>query len=327
MGVTVSFTGHQPDSSIRDAALTWARSFAEETQWTVSDVVCIERPRGFLGDQVLEVPKVVGLTFIPHFACEPVPLLFLQSTGQLVDAFFLDEGNGDVRLQREVLVKTQFAGPTVHAEVCEFLKAVKERFVPDLKVDDESGFFSTGDTAALNLATDAAWARILERTQELSEPGADLAIGGIPMRVQASEREPLSDEHRELLEGLETWLATRYGGFGLDFDRTTSSVEHLDLLMIEVDQEGWCDDIEGEEAERIAHALGATFGQAVAATLGGHWEVDPEEGLVLTEIGGAGLIMNPFQVAASRIAYGPSHAFEYHFAVYRDLARRLTSSE
>ena len=327
MGVTVSFTGHQPESGARDAALTWARTFAKETQWVVADTVCIERARGFLGDQVLEAPKVLGLTFTPHFACEPVPLLFLQSTGQLVDAFVFDEGNGDVRLQREVFVKTQFAGPTVHAEVCQFLATLKKRFVPDLEVDDESGFFTTGDAAALELATDAAWARILERSRTLREPGAPLAIGGIPIREQARECPPLSNEHRELLEELETWLATRYGGFGLDFDRSSSSIEHLDLLMIEADQEGWCDNVEGPETEQIAHALGATFGQTVATNLGGHWEVDPDEGLVLTEIGGVGLIMNPFQVAASRIAHGPSHAFEYHFAAYRDLARRLTASE
>ena len=99
------------------------------------------------------------------------------------------------------------------------------------------------------------------------------------------------------------------------------------FFLLREDEPAVGDDVEGPEAEQIAHALGATFGQTVATNLGGHWEVDPDEGLVLTEIGGVGLIMNPFQVAASRIAHGPSHAFEYHFAVYRDLARRLTASE
>ena len=330
MGVTVAFTGQQDEPSLRDDAIAWARGFAAEMEWTVAHTVCVERPRGVLGDQVLEVPKVMGLSLLPHFACEPVPLLFLQSTGHLVDSFILDEGNGDIRLEHEVLVKTQFAGASVHAEVCQFLVALKERFVPNLEVDDETGFFATGDAAALAGSMDAAWERILHGIGAFREPGTELDIGGIPVRVAAEDRPGgayalVSNEHRQLLDGLETWLTTRYGGFGLDFDRTAASVEHLDLLMLEADQEGWCNDIEDAEAERIAHALGATFGHTVAALLGGQWELDSEEGLVLAEVGGVGLIMNPFEVAASRIAHGPSHAFEHHFAVYENLAQRLAT--
>ena len=41
--------------------------------------------------------------------------------------------------------KTQFAGPDVHIAVCALLRYVKERYAPDLWVEDESGYFETGD--------------------------------------------------------------------------------------------------------------------------------------------------------------------------------------
>lgn len=329
MGVTVAFTGRQAEPRFRQDALEWAQGFATDMEWDATPV-SVERHRGFLGNQVLEVPRVEGLSLLPHFACEPVPLLFLDSSGHVVDSVLVDEGDGDIRVEPQVLVKTQFAGAGVHIEVCQFLAALKKAYVPDLEVDDETGFFSTGDERRLTEALDAGWERILHEISELREPGAALAIGGIPLRVPAEDRPAgayaqVTDEHRELLDGLESWLSTRYGGFGLDFDRTLSSIEHLDLLMLESDKEGWCDDLEDAEAERLAHALGATFGRTVATVLGGQWELDESEGLMLSEVGSVGLQMNPFQVAADRIARGPSYAFAHHFAVYEDLVKRLSN--
>ena len=328
MGVTIGYPGLQPDEDIRTESLAWARSFAADMEWAVEEID-VERPRGSLGHRVLEVPRIGGLSLLPHFACEPVPLLFLETTGHLIDSILLDEGEGDITLQDEALVKTHFAGPVIHAEICQFLAQLRQQFIPDLYVDDETGFFETGDTDRLNRAFNESWGGILEAVAELrDEPGSIFEIGGIAVRVPAEDRPAGTDaqlpsDHKNLLDELETWLMTRYGGFGLDFNRSAESVEHLDLLMLEADREGWCDDPEDEETERLAYAMGATFGRTVAATIGGQWEVDENEGLMLTEVGGVGMMLNPFEVAAHRIAHGPAFSFEYQYKTYRDLAARL----
>lgn len=332
MGVTIGFNGVQPDPVLREQALEWACAFAADMEWAF-EKVSIERARGFLGHRVLEAPRISGLSLLPHFACEPVPLQFLESTGDLVDSVLVDEGEGDIRLQDEALTKTQFAGPAIHAEVCQFLAELRERFVPNLTVDDETRFFETGDTARLQHAFDEAWASIVDGVAPLrEEPGGMYEVGGVLLRVPSEDRAPdgdgsLQQDHKELLSALETWLMTRYGGFGLDFDRSPRTIENLDLLMVEADKEQWFQaEDEEEEAEQLVHAMGAAFGRTIESTLGGRWELDEEEGLTLTEIGGVGIIVNPFEVAAQRFTFGPAFAFQHHYDLFRDLTVRLSAT-
>ena len=329
MGVTIGYSGLQTDPGLRAEALDWARAFATEMEWAFEEIT-IERPRGFLGHRVLEVPRIEGLSLLPHFASEPVPLLFLDTTGHLVDSILTDEGEGDIRLQDEVLTKTQFAGPAVHVEVCQFLAELRNRFVPGLTVDDETGFFESANLERLNQALDAGWDAIIEGISDMrDEHGSAFEVGGILVRVPAEDRpsgaeSQIEPAHRQLLDELETWLMTRYGGFGLDFDRSEQAVEHLDLLMLEADNEGWfSEESDGEEAEQLVHAMGAAFGRTVESTLGAQWELDEEQGLVLAEVGSVGVIMNPFQIAAQRFAHGPAFAFAHQFDVHRELVRRL----
>ncbi len=327
MGASLGFSGRQTEPTKLEEAISWARTFARDMEWECADV-SFERSRGVMGTQPLERPQIAGLSLTPHFACEPVPLLFLESTGQLVDSVVIDEGDGVIRVEPQVMVKTQFAGAAVHAEVCGFLAELRQRFIPDLQVDDETGFSDDGDEARLQRYLDTCWDRLLEEIREVAEPGDRLEIGGIPVQVPPTDayvetQRGLDEDQQRILKELELWLVTRYGGFGLEFDRSRSAVEHLDLLMHESDQEGWCADPEDEDAERLAHGLGAAFGSTVEMLLGARWEADEEEGFVLADVGGVGLSLNPFQVAADRIAHGPSRAFAHHLAVYEDLARRL----
>ena len=47
-------------------------------------------------------------------------------------------------------VKTQFAPPEIHVEICDALHRLQEEFGREkLSVDDESGYFQTRDMAAL----------------------------------------------------------------------------------------------------------------------------------------------------------------------------------
>ena len=151
MGVTLQFRGTQPDRNLRNGAIEAAVVFSREMEWAAQPLR-LEKPRGFLAHRVLEHPVLEGVSLLPHFACEPIPLLFLETSGVLLDSYLEDEGNNDVRFNDSPLVKTQFAGPRVHMEICEFLQEMKRRFVPDLDVDDETGFFQSHDEEALRAA-------------------------------------------------------------------------------------------------------------------------------------------------------------------------------
>ncbi|MAG57154.1 MAG: hypothetical protein CMJ83_12745 [Planctomycetes bacterium] len=327
MGVTISFRGRQESASLRQQALDQARAFATEMEWGHRPLELSAR-RGFLGSQVLETPHLRGLSLIPHFACEPIPMLFSETTGHLLDAQVWDEGQNDVQLLDQVMVKTHFGGPEVHSEVCDFLANLKEHVLPDLDVDDETGFFKTADLAARDQSFDAAWDAVLADVPRRPEPGEVFAIGGFEFHGPRF-LDPIGPEQEKMLQDLEAWLTVRYGGFGLTFERTHDGIENLDLLMHEADTEGWFDDLGSAEAEGLAHGLGATFGAILAELLGGEWtpggDDDDDEGLVLHNVGRIGLSVDPFQIAAERIAHGPSHAFVHHVTAFEELARRLTA--
>jgi hypothetical protein len=327
MGVTIAFRGLQRDRGLQRQSLAYARGFAREMEWRRTPVE-LRKPRGLLGRQILEMLQVDGLILLPHFACEPVPLLFLESTGHLVDSYFQHTGDDDVRLMDEILVKTQFAGPAVHAEICAFLADLKNRFVPGLEVDDETEFFRTGDATALALAFESAWTAIIDALPGTLAADTEYTIGGFHFRgpLRPPPADPLKDvalDHCRLLFALEEYLTVRYGGLGLRFDRQQECIENLDLLMHEAEKERWFKSLDGRDSETLVHSIGATFGHTLAALLGGHWTLDENEGLLLRDVGGVGLVVNPFQVAADRVVFGPSHGFAHHFTTFENLVRRL----
>lgn len=328
MGVSISFRGAQPSPPLRAAALSFAREHASAMEWRV-EAVSLERPQAFLGTRVFECARIEGVSLLPHFACEPLPLVFLDGPGLLVDSFVRDEGRNEVSLTDGPLLKTQFAGPAVHEEVCDFLAELKRRFVPDLEVDDESGFYAGRDREALEAAYAAAWKEIAAQVRDsLREGSAVFEVGGFHfdragVDSSGGEWSLLEAEHRALVEQAEAWLASRFGGLGYKLDRTRASVEDLDLVMSDADDEGWAEQLDDPDVEAFVHASGAAFGRTLAALLGGAWRFDEEDGLVLADVGGLGLRVNPFQVAADRLVGGPAHGFGHHLGLFDAFVRHL----
>lgn len=326
MGLCLSFLGSLPDRRARRAALEFASAFATDNEWTATPV-SISRPKATLAGRPLSDVRVEGVSLLPHFACEPLPLLFLDGPGTLVDLFMKDEGDDRIGLTAEPIVKTHFAGAAVHDEVCRFLRELRERFLPNLRVDDESGYFADPDRERLARALDTEWTTIL------GEIAADLGampfeLGGfqiVPAEAgpPAEEFAALTPEQRDAVLRSETWLLTRYGGFGTTLDRSRASVADLDLLMSDADDEHYADRGEDEDVVDFAGATGAHFGRILVQLLGGFWTVDEEEGLQLRDVGGIGLRVNPFDVAAARVGGGPPHDFERYLEVFEEFRRRL----
>jgi hypothetical protein len=85
--------------------------------------------------------------------------------------------------------KTQFAGPRVHAAVCDLLRHVKARYAPDLEVTDDSEYFADGDYAKLE-ASFAYIERMVDLTTQAfatvtSGSSAPKTLDGLLDRVNA----------------------------------------------------------------------------------------------------------------------------------------------
>jgi hypothetical protein len=101
MGVTIFYRGRAADQASVDRVLEAAAEFARTRRWPA-------------------IPSSNSLLLEPPRNCETLDITF------------------DERLAFEGAVKTQFAGPAVHRQIIELLRALREHLA-DLEVDDEAG--------------------------------------------------------------------------------------------------------------------------------------------------------------------------------------------
>ena len=91
-----------------------------------------------------------GVSLQLHPNCETLTLYFDQE-GRLMDPIGLIMiREGRLKPQSAYLsVKTQFAPPEVHISIIKLLEFLKNRYIPDLEVMDEGGYWESRDEAAL----------------------------------------------------------------------------------------------------------------------------------------------------------------------------------
>src|SRR5262245_40372583 len=142
MGVSISVSGSIRSPEVRKSLLRWLEETAADLEWTrrpVSLGFKKARVRAGAKTSFLELPSASGVSLLPHFACEELPIVFLEADGTLVEELVEDHASETPTFLAGVLVKTQFAGPAAHREICEVLREMKARFAPSLAIDDETG--------------------------------------------------------------------------------------------------------------------------------------------------------------------------------------------
>jgi hypothetical protein len=255
-------------------------------------------------------------------------MVFLESGGTLVDEILEDSTGAAPTFLAGILVKTQFAGPGVHAEVCDFLAEARDRFAPGLAIDDETGFLGARDAAALARAFDEGWAGIRAKVvADRPAPGARFQVGEFPFEVPrgaapGGEFGAVSGEHRALVLSADSAFVGRFGGFGTTLDHTRRSVLDLELAISDVDEASVPKDPPDAATQEVAFAAGAYFGRTLVAVLGGAWKVEDGQ-LVVADVGRSGLVVDPFQVARDRVVNGPPCSFAHHVDVYERIAANL----
>jgi hypothetical protein len=96
-----------------------------------------------------------GVSFSPHPQCETVTLFFNAScmlTSPLAVAFSAEEGY-PAQLDWQS-VKTQYAGVETHVAIVRLLRYLQGKYLHDLEVHDEGGYWETNDLAALQAKLD-----------------------------------------------------------------------------------------------------------------------------------------------------------------------------
>ena len=330
MGVSIGFSGAVQAEQVRRDFLEWAAATARDMDWTSRPVEMAfkkARLRAGARKSFLEMPSARGLSFLPHFACEELPIVFVENDGTLVEELVQDSGSDAPTLLGGAIVKTQFAGAPVHREICELLGGVKQRFAPDLAIDDESGYFATHDEAALQRAFAEGWDEIRAKVRaDRHRAGSRFQIGEFPFEVPlAPAGEELADlgaDDRGLLLAADQACIGSFGGFGTTLDHSPASILDLELAISDVDEPGYRKDPARPEIATLALQSGAYFGRTVVAVLGGAWRSEDDR-LVVADVGRSGLIVDPFQVARDRILNGPPFSFIHHLEVYERLATNL----
>lgn len=124
MAVSLSVTGRLCTLDRRAEAVRFARERAADLEWRCEDV-SYSFPAADVreGGRTRRVApfRASGVVLLPHFACEPLPLLFADDEATLLDAYVHEGDDGRKTFEGGALVNTQFAGAAVHREICEFL--------------------------------------------------------------------------------------------------------------------------------------------------------------------------------------------------------------
>lgn len=97
-----------------------------------------------------------GMSLILHKDCEPLWLTF-EPNGYLIDvAAMVMIAKGDIKLEKSWRsTKTQFAPIEVHIGIVKLLQYVKRRYIANLEVYDDGGYWESGNLNELKRRRDS----------------------------------------------------------------------------------------------------------------------------------------------------------------------------
>ena len=131
-GVNIGFDGTAANAVAFQGVILAAELYAECLLWTVKEAnIAFVSLMRRVGDTEQEYRgPLTGIGIYPHPMCEPVYIQF----------------GTDLIMQN--YVKTQFAGPMIHAQIIQLFKALEPNLTK-LNIRDEGEFWETGDHVKL----------------------------------------------------------------------------------------------------------------------------------------------------------------------------------
>ena len=121
------------------------------------------------GSQITGHLPLKGIVLTLNPKCETLEFLF-DSNGNLRDPIsMVNISEGTLKPEDVwISVKTQYAGPETHIGVIGLLKYLKKLYIPDLEVQDEGGYWETGNFKILKEKMDFVGEKIAAVSAELS---------------------------------------------------------------------------------------------------------------------------------------------------------------
>lgn len=157
MGVTIHYRGTIDEPArIRDLqreladiakSIGWEHSLLDE-DWTVPPDAVLVHEQG--AAKITGHLGLKGISLLPGGGGETLSF-FVDATGRLRSIMGMIqqcEGRGTTDPDW-VSMKTQFLTPDIHVWIVGLLKYLQKRYFSNLEVDDEGGFWETGDRTAL----------------------------------------------------------------------------------------------------------------------------------------------------------------------------------
>jgi len=148
MGITIHYHGRLDDPLRIDDALAMIRAWCADHEWPCRWLEFEVKGSHitYVDDEERRVEldtRWRGWTIQPHPECESLLLAF-DDAARLMMCF--DAADGERMVMYSLFVKTQFAPPQVHIEICELLHRLQSEFARrGLVVSDEGEYFETGD--------------------------------------------------------------------------------------------------------------------------------------------------------------------------------------
>lgn len=175
MGVTIHYAGELSSLDVLPVLLEELQDLANEADWSITSIE----------PDIFHLPgrspmQAEGLLVQVHPEAEPLNMIFNRE-GKLVNFLYLvanaidpnkpqetkdikiyvQDVNGELRESVDALkdyekyglwyssTKTQFAGPLAHITLCKLLRYLKTKYFKHLEVNDEGGYWETGEVEQL----------------------------------------------------------------------------------------------------------------------------------------------------------------------------------
>jgi hypothetical protein len=159
MGLTVYYRGMLDDHEQAACLINELREIAEicgwekgglDEDWTLPPQARVVVLPGLSDYRIVGHLALKGVEILPHPSCEPVSFYF-DSRGTLwsVPGRALSLDQRERPDQTFISVKTQFAPAEIHVAIVKLLRYIKGRYISNLEVRDEGGFWETGDIVEL----------------------------------------------------------------------------------------------------------------------------------------------------------------------------------
>ncbi|MDX1940179.1 MAG: hypothetical protein SFU99_06475 [Saprospiraceae bacterium] len=158
MGVTIHYRGQLTERTAVYSIIEEVKDIAQTMGWQyhIMDESWATPPSAHLesgsepGIQIVGECGLKGIQFKPHERCEPVWLYF-NAHGMLTSPFrvALDAEEGYPIRMPWIATKTQFGGIETHITVVKLLQYLQQKYLPKLEVEDEGGYWDTGNVEEL----------------------------------------------------------------------------------------------------------------------------------------------------------------------------------